>query len=66
LVDWVATYGFVTLALVAASPFAQTPVLILAALLGMRWPEVLGALIVGKGVKYALIGAATARAARLS
>ncbi len=38
LVSWVANYGFVTLAAVAALPFAQTPALVLAALSGMPWP----------------------------
>jgi membrane protein YqaA with SNARE-associated domain len=65
LVDWAASYGFLTLAAVAASPFAQTPALILAAMLGMKWPTVFGALLLGKGLKYALIGAATARATRV-
>ena len=62
LVDWAASYGFLTLAAVAASPFAQTPALILGAMLGLRWPTVFGALLLGKGVKYSIIGAATARA----
>ena len=66
LVEWVAAYGFLTLAAVAASPFAQTPALILAALLGMRSPEVFAALLAGKALKYAFIGAATVRAARPS
>lgn len=60
LVAWVSSYGFVSLAAIAASPFAQTPALILAALLGLRWPEVFGALLLGKGLKYGLIGAVTA------
>ena len=64
LADWAASYGFLTLAAVAASPFAQTLALVLAAMLGTRWPTVLGALLLGKGFKYALIGAATARATR--
>jgi membrane protein YqaA with SNARE-associated domain len=66
LVNWAASYGFVTLAAVAASPFAQTPALILAAMLGMKWPTVFGALLLGKGLKYALIGAATERAIRVA
>ena len=46
----VSTYGFVTLAAVAASPFAQTPALVLAALLGLPVTgEVFGALLLGKG-----------------
>ena len=61
LVSWVSSYGFVTLAAIAASPFAQTPALILAALLGLPWPEVFAALLLGKGLKYSLIGAVTAR-----
>ncbi|MDO8777224.1 MAG: hypothetical protein Q7K57_52640 [Burkholderiaceae bacterium] len=60
LVNWVSSYGFVTLAAIAASPFAQTPALILAALLGLPWPEVFGALLLGKGFKYSLDGAVTA------
>jgi membrane protein YqaA with SNARE-associated domain len=66
LVSWVANYGFVTLAAVAASPFAQTPALILAALSGMPWPAVFGALAVGKTAKYSVIGAVTARTANQS
>ena len=65
LADWAASYGFLTLAAVAASPFAQTPALILGAVLGMQWPTVFGALLLGKGLKYAVVGAATARATRL-
>ncbi len=61
LVSWVSSYGFATLAAIAASPFAQTPALILAAVLGLPWPAVLGALLLGKGLKYSLIGAVTAR-----
>ncbi len=66
LVYWVAHYGFLTLLVIAASPFAQTPALFLIALLGMQWPEVFGALLIGKGLKYTAIGAATARATRSS
>lgn len=61
LVTWVSSYGFITLATIAASPFAQTPALFLAALLGLPWPEVFAALLLGKGLKYALVGAVTAR-----
>lgn len=61
LVTWVSTYGFVTLAAIAASPFAQTPALFLAALLGLPWPEVFAALLLGKGLKYSLVGVVTAR-----
>lgn len=61
LVAWVSSYGFITLTAIAASPFTQTPALILAALLGLAWPEVFGALVVGKAVKYSLVGAVTAR-----
>ncbi|MCW5660028.1 MAG: hypothetical protein KIT60_20190 [Burkholderiaceae bacterium] len=63
LVSWVSDYGFVTLTAIAASPFSQTPALILAALLGLSWPAVFGALLLGKGLKYSLVGAVTARTA---
>lgn len=45
LVSWVTDFGFVTLAAIAMSPFTQTPALILAAISGMPWYEVLGALV---------------------
>lgn len=61
LVSWVSDYGFVTLTAIAASPFSQTPALILAALLGLPWPAVFGALLLGKGLKYSLVGLVTAR-----
>ena len=61
LVTWVSSYGFVTLAAIAASPFTQTPALMLAALLGLPWPIVFAALLLGKGLKYSVIGAVTAR-----
>lgn len=61
LVTWVSAYGFVTLTAIAASPFTQTPALILAALLGLSWPEVFGALLLGKGLKYSFVGAVTAQ-----
>ena len=60
LLSWASDYGFATLAVIAASPFTQTPALILAALLGLPWPEVLGALLFGKGLKYSVVGAVTA------
>lgn len=63
MVSWVSNYGFVTLAAIAASPFSQTPALILAAVLGLPWPEVFGALMIGKGLKYSLVGAVTERTA---
>lgn len=59
-VEWTANYGFLTLAAIAATPFAQTPALILGALLGMRWPSMFCVLLIGEGLKYAFIGAATA------
>ena len=61
LVSWMSSYGFITLTSIAASPFAHTPALILAALLGFAWPEVFGALLIGKGLKYAIVGSVTAR-----
>ena len=61
LVSWVSSYGFISLTGIAASPFAQTPALILAALLGLPWPMVFGALLLGNGLKYAIVGSVTAR-----
>ena len=60
LVSWVSNYGFITLTAIAASPISQSPALILAALLGLAWPEVFGALLLGKALKYSLVGAVTA------
>ena len=60
LLSWASDYGFATLAVIAASPFTQTPALMLAALLGLPWPEVFGALLLGKGLKYSVVGALTA------
>lgn len=59
-VDWVAQYGMVTLAAIAALPVAQSPALLLAAILGMPWYHVFGALLIGKAVKYGLMAAITA------
>lgn len=61
VVDWTARYGAFVLAAVAASPFAQTPVLLLAAMLGMSWPEVALALAVGKSVKYGFVAGLAAK-----
>ncbi len=58
-----ATRLLATLAVIAASPFTQTPALILAALLALPWPEVLAALLLGKGLKYSVVGAVTAHSA---
>lgn len=62
-VRWVAEYGTVTLAGIAALPIAQSPALFLAAILGMPWYHVFGALLVGKAVKYGLMTSITARVA---
>jgi hypothetical protein len=50
----------VTLAAIAALPVAQSPALLLAAILGMPWYQVFGALLIGKAVKYGLMAAITA------
>lgn len=64
LVAWVTTHGWWTLALVAASPISQTPVLILAAMLGMSAPTVFFSLFGGKAVKYGVIARLTAKSAQ--
>jgi membrane protein YqaA with SNARE-associated domain len=61
LVEWTASYGFSTLALIAATPLAQTPVLMLAAMFGMKWPAAGLALLMGKSIKYTIVGALAAR-----
>ena len=62
LQDWVADYGILTLAIVAASPFPQSPVLVLSAFLGMPVILVFGALILGKAIKYGFIASITSGA----
>ena len=47
---------------IAASPIAQTPVLFLAAIVGMPALTVFSSLLVGKAVKYGLMAGLTARA----
>lgn len=59
-VDWVAQYGMVTLAAIAALRVAQSPALFLSATLGMPWYQVFGALLIGKSAKYGLMAAITA------
>jgi membrane protein YqaA with SNARE-associated domain len=59
LVDWVSRSGWWVLAGVAASPIAQTPALVLAAMLEMPVWHVFLAVAVGKSVKYSLIARAT-------
>ena len=63
LTDWVSLHGWWTLAVVAASPVSQTPVLILAAVLGMSTPTVFFSLAAGKAVKYGFAAGFTAKAA---
>lgn len=62
MVEWTARYGVFALAAVAASPFAQTPALLLAAMLGMRWPGVALALAIGKSAKYGVMAVLAAKA----
>src|SRR5581483_7712786 len=61
-IEWVARYGMVTLAAIAALPLAQSPALVLAAILQMPWYHVFGALLIGKAVRYGLMAAITAGA----
>jgi membrane protein YqaA with SNARE-associated domain len=58
---WISTYGMLALAFIAALPIAQTPALILVAILGMPSSEVLVSLLIGKGLKYSTVGAFVAR-----
>lgn len=59
LADWGARHGWWVLAGVAASPISQTPVLVLAAMLGMPLGDVFVAVALGKSVKYGLVARAT-------
>jgi membrane protein YqaA with SNARE-associated domain len=59
LADWVARHGWWVLAGIAASPFSQTPALVLAAMLGMPLLDVFVAIALGKSVKYSLVARAT-------
>jgi membrane protein YqaA with SNARE-associated domain len=59
LVDWVSRAGWWVLAGVAASPIAQTPALVLAAMLEMPLWKVFLAVAVGKSLKYSLVARAT-------
>ena len=51
---WLTTYGVWALFVIAASPFAQTPALIFAALSSLPIWEVFLALLLGKLLKYGL------------
>jgi len=62
LVESTSSHGWWVLAAVAASPIAQTPVLFLAAILGMPDIAVFASLSLGKAAKYGLMAGLTARA----
>ena len=61
LVEWSSHQGWWLLVLIAASPIAQTPVLFLAAIVGMPAIEVFSSLFAGKAMKYGLMAGLTAR-----
>jgi len=58
---WVLAYGTWALFVIAASPFAQTPALVVAAVSDLPIPEVFLALLLGKLVKYGLWAWAAAK-----
>jgi membrane protein YqaA with SNARE-associated domain len=58
---WVTTYGTWALLIIAASPFAQTPALIFAAVSSLPISEVFLALLLGKLLKYGLYAWAAAK-----
>ena len=62
-VSWISRYGMFALAFIAALPVAQSPALILVAVLGMPSSEVLASLLMGKAIKYGIVGAFVARTA---
>jgi membrane protein YqaA with SNARE-associated domain len=53
---WLSAYGTWALFLIAASPFAQTPALLLAAVSDLAIQDVFVALLLGKFIKYGLYG----------
>lgn len=63
MVKWTSHHGWWVLILVAASPISQTPVLFLAAILGMPAVSVFLSLFSGKAVKYGVIAGLTSRGA---
>lgn len=62
-IDWVSAHGWWAVAFVAASPIAQTPLLFLAAILGMSGPTVFLSLLAGKALKYGLAARLAAKTA---
>ena len=63
MVKWTSHHGWWVLILVAASPISQTPVLFLAAILGMPVVTVFLSLFAGKLAKYGVVAGLTSRAA---
>lgn len=59
--EWVGRYGVLALTVVAASPLAQTPALLLVGMLGMPWPAVALSLTMGKAAKYCAVAALASR-----
>lgn len=55
--DWAGRYGWLALALVAALPLPQIPVLVLSALSHIGLGKIAAAVLLGKLVKYGLYGA---------
>lgn len=51
-IDWVSRYGVIALFFIAASPLAQTPALIVAAISDLPALEIFAALLFGKIIKY--------------
>ncbi|MBS0336222.1 MAG: hypothetical protein JSS40_05310 [Proteobacteria bacterium] len=62
LVESGSHHGWWVLSVIAVSPIAQTPVLFLAAMLGMPAITVFSSLFAGKALKYGLMAGLTARA----
>lgn len=63
MVQWTSHHGWWVLIAVAASPVSQTPVLFLAAMLGMSASTVFLSLFAGKAAKYGLVAWLASRAA---
>ena len=63
MTDWTSHHGWWLLMLIAVSPISQTPILIVAAMIGMPASTVFSSLFMGKVVKYSVMAGLTAKAA---
>ena len=58
--EWLQDWGLLAMLIIAGSPMPQTPALLFCALAGVSTPGILGAVGIGKTVKYLFLAWATA------